>query len=215
MVTAADYSAQRKGEIPGSWIAYTVRKDTTLSQWLPDLSRRLEQLEAYAQGGLTSTNMGLLFHPSAYITATRQATAQKNGWSLETLRMRIDLGRTEHEGGFSITGQSDDGSRLGILDSSADTKHIAYNTTGLQLEGGEISDGLLSLNNGSATDIPQSSIIWERKGERVVNQVSSVDLPLYINGERRTLLATIEVGLSARLNRVKVIQRGCCLKAST
>lgn len=98
------------------------------------------------------------------------------------------------------------------------TDPIETNITGLQLEGAEITEGLLLLNNGSSSVIPPSSIVWERKLQSVAKQetvASSVDLPFYINGERRALLATIEVGLSTGLKRVKVIQRGCCLKAAT
>ena len=97
------------------------------------------------------------------------------------------------------------------------TNRVETHVIGLQLEGAEITDGLLLLNTGGSSTILPSSIVWERKTESAVKQgtiASSVDLPLYINGERRGLLATIEVGLGAGLNRVKVIQRGCCLKAS-
>jgi dynein heavy chain 1 len=160
--------------------------------------------------------MGLLFHPSAFITATRQATAQKNGWSLETLHMRIDLGQMSSEGGFGITGKLKSGTTFERQDFLL-TDRIQSHIIGLQLEGAEITEGLLLLNNGSPSTIPPSTIVWERKPESAVKQgkvPSSVDLPFYINGERRALLATIEVGLGAGLNRVKVIQRGCCLKAS-
>jgi hypothetical protein len=37
---------------------------------------------------------------------------------------------------------------------------------------------------------------------------------MYVNGERQALLATIKVGLNDDLTRVKVVQRGCCLKTS-
>lgn len=36
--------------------------------------------------------MGGLFAPEAYITATRQTVAQSNQWSLEELRMHIEVG---------------------------------------------------------------------------------------------------------------------------
>lgn len=39
--------------------------------------------------------LGGLFAPEAYITATRQTVAQSNQWSLEELRMHIEVGTTD------------------------------------------------------------------------------------------------------------------------
>lgn len=39
--------------------------------------------------------LGGLFAPEAYITAIRQAVAQSNQWSLEELRMHIEVGAVD------------------------------------------------------------------------------------------------------------------------
>ena len=67
-----------------------------VSGWIADFSRRLNQLATIAT--LDSLNnievwLGGLFFPEAYITATRQAVAHRKKWSLETLRLRLDIER--------------------------------------------------------------------------------------------------------------------------
>jgi dynein heavy chain 1 len=42
--------------------------------------------------------------PEAYVTATRQAVAQSHKWSLEELRLEIDLDKSGDEDSFMITG---------------------------------------------------------------------------------------------------------------
>lgn len=200
-----------EGEIPGNWRRYTIRRDITLVQWLSDFSGRLGQLQTFLDGSLGSVDIGLLFHPSAYITATRQSTAQRNGWSLETLYMEIDLGQGSAEKGFVVTGKW----RCVISRLYGSTKPPIY--IGLQIEGGLIENGDLSLNEGGTSVIAPSTIRWQQKDAKTrqgVEGSSGVDLPIYVNGERQALLATIKVGLKAGLTRVKVIQRGCCLKTS-
>ena len=42
--------------------------------------------------------------PEAYVTATRQAVAQSNKWSLEELRLETDLNKTGSKDSFTVTG---------------------------------------------------------------------------------------------------------------
>jgi dynein heavy chain 1 len=200
------------GEIPSNWKRYTVRRDLSLVQWLSDFAKRLAQLQAFLEGSLESVDIGLLFHPSAYITATRQSTAQKNGWSLETLFMEIDLGSTDSTRGYVVTGKQS----WFRLEYKSWADHSWF-VTGLQIEGGQVENGGLSLNEGGTSLVGASTIRWQQKASdtrsgRADN--STVDLPMYVNGERQALLATIKVGLNDDLTRVKVVQRGCCLKTS-
>ena len=79
-----------------------------VSEWIPDLARRLKQLDEIASlDNLANVEvwLGGLFFPEAYITATRQAVAHRKKWSLETLHMRLDIERVNDPGAFIVDGQ--------------------------------------------------------------------------------------------------------------
>jgi dynein heavy chain 1 len=80
------------GELPSHWRKYKVPKSLSLSEWILDLKKRLKQLDSLAtsQEPLNMTIwLGGLFVPEGYITASRQAAAQTNGWSLEELVLQV------------------------------------------------------------------------------------------------------------------------------
>ena len=81
----------------------------SLEQWVSNLALRLAQLERISQCKTfaeTSVWLGGLFFPEAYVTATRQAAAQKNGWSLEQLELCVRPGIDEAgAGAFLVDGE--------------------------------------------------------------------------------------------------------------
>lgn len=82
----------------------------SVSEWIPNLALRLQQLDKIA--GLDTLNhvevwLGGLFFPEAYITATRQAAAHRKKWSLETLDLRLDVERVNDPGAFIVDGEYD------------------------------------------------------------------------------------------------------------
>lgn len=98
-----------KGTIPPHWLRYKVKKTTSVSEWVPNLARRLAQLDRIAS--LESLNhvevwLGGLFFPEAYVTATRQAVAHRKRWSLETLDLRLDIERVNDPSAFIVDGKS-------------------------------------------------------------------------------------------------------------
>jgi dynein heavy chain 1, cytosolic len=80
-----------------------------ISQWIHDFARRLTQL-ARIQMSNSLNNvevwLGGLFFPEAYITATRQAISHRKSWSLETLRLQLDIEKIRDPNAFVIEGQS-------------------------------------------------------------------------------------------------------------
>lgn len=95
------------GTIPEHWRRYKVNKSMAVTGWIANFARRLAQLDHIA--GLDNLNnlevwLGGLFHPEAYITATRQAVAHRRKWSLETLYLRLDLERVNDPGAFVVDG---------------------------------------------------------------------------------------------------------------
>lgn len=80
----------------------------SVSEWIPDLARRLAQLDNLATlDTLANVEiwLGGLFFPEAYITATRQAVAHRKKWSLETLHLRLDIERVNDPEAFIVDGQ--------------------------------------------------------------------------------------------------------------
>ena len=74
--------------VPKVWTSFTFDQTINLTNYIIDLQKRFEQFNklidtpAYQSSGVWFG--GLLF-PEAYMTATRQFVAQRNGWSLEEL----------------------------------------------------------------------------------------------------------------------------------
>ena len=78
-----------------------------ISGWIADFARRLGQLTHIASlDNLTNVEvwLGGLFFPEAYVTATRQAVAHRKKWSLETLRLRLDIERIDDPNAFIVDG---------------------------------------------------------------------------------------------------------------
>ena len=78
-----------------------------VSEWIPNLARRLLQLDNIAAADNINNFevwLGGLFFPEAYVTATRQAVAHRQRWSLETLQLRLDLERVNDPGAFVVDG---------------------------------------------------------------------------------------------------------------
>lgn len=95
-----------KGIVPQAWRKYIIVNAMTLTQWINDLTLRLKQLDFIAKENATSrfevfaVNLGLLFVPSAYLTATRQSIANRNKISLENLSLDLHI----DDGGRSLNG---------------------------------------------------------------------------------------------------------------
>lgn len=86
---------------------------------MTDLKDRLGQMEMIAADAANSQPvwLGGLFRPQAYITATRQAVAHANGWSLEQLVLTLDIEEKASAESFAIHGTP-----LDLLDSETDSR---------------------------------------------------------------------------------------------
>lgn len=75
------------------WVTFVIDQTINLTNYIIDLQKRFEQFNKliatpnYQNSGVWFG--GLLF-PQAYMTATRQFVAQRNGWSLEELELRTE-----------------------------------------------------------------------------------------------------------------------------
>jgi len=112
-----------KGLIPNEWKQYKVCKDMTINQWINDFALRIKHLEEISQKSEFENIpvwIGGLFIPEAYITATRQASAHKNQWSLEELELELSVDTTDMDG---------------------------FNLINLSLEGGTFENGILKVSS--------------------------------------------------------------------
>lgn len=179
-----------KGLIPEHWKRYKVPRSVSLNAWLADLNLRLAQVEALAQEssfGEVEIAIGSLFTPEAYITATRQATAQRYKWSLEELVLDVDIGGTK------------DGS-------------TGYSIRGLKMEGGQWNDNEICLTSEPSSKLPKTVIRWTRKDQKQEVQ-NIVELPVYLNSDRSDLLFTISVPANAE-EKDRIPQRAVALVIS-
>ncbi len=78
-------SSLRKSTVPARWRSqYAVRTTVTLGEWVADLVQRAQALTTKYTAGLHSSAelmkcsfwVGGMFTPEAFVTATRQQTAQ-------------------------------------------------------------------------------------------------------------------------------------------
>ncbi|OJA07948.1 hypothetical protein AZE42_05923 [Rhizopogon vesiculosus] len=186
-------SSLTKGTIPTHWRRYKVPKAMSVSEWIPDLARRLSQLDGITavQQNLSNVEvwLGGLFFPEAYITATRQAVAHRKRWSLETLHLRLDIGQMNDPGAFIVDG--------------------------LVLEGAawDAENEKLVLNDGQAVRLNASQIRWVQDDSSNEDRPADlVTLPVYLNNDRSDVMFTVDLpfdGHSASL----VAMRAVCLTA--
>jgi len=159
-----------------------------VSEWIPNLARRLQQLDRIA--ALDNLNhvevwLGGLFFPEAYITATRQAVAHRKKWSLETLDLRLDVERVNDPGAFIVDG--------------------------LVLEGASWSSDMLGLNDGESVRLNPSQIRWVQV-ESDKTPASMVTLPVYLNNDRSDVLFTVKLPFNSADGQL-VAMRAVCLTA--
>lgn len=179
-----------KGLIPDHWKRYKVPKSVSLNAWLTDLKIRLEQVESVAQETSfeqVEISIGSLFTPEAYVTATRQATAQKYKWSLEELVLDVDIGDIKQQ----------------------QLPSLAYRVRGLKMEGGKWNGTEVCLTSEPSIKLPKTAIRWIKKDQKQdIEHV--VELPVYLNSDRTDLLFTINVPANAE-QKDRIPQRAVAL----
>lgn len=170
-----------KGVIPKTWSRYTVPPGLTVIQWISDFAERVKQLSAVAQASLAGSGslknhsvwLGGLFIPEAYITATRQYVAQANQWSLEELRLKVNV--------------------IEKAEGAPAADACTFSVTGLQLMGAKCSGSSLQLSSAISTDMPLTRLTWERS---IGENSTGVTLPVYLNATRSHILFTVNLEAS-------------------
>lgn len=186
-----------RGNVPPHWARYKMPKGTSVGQYFNDLVKRLEQLETVStsqnySGGIW---LGGLFQPEAYITATRQAAAHAQGWSLEQVSLSLRLESSGSAEAFAIKGKS-----------TAFVTMLQADITGLKLHGARWEDKLV-LNDGQVVSLGTCELAWTKDSV----DKDTVNVPVYLNGDRGDVL--FSANLAADVSAAVVAERGLCVTA--
>ncbi|KAF8602688.1 dynein heavy chain [Ceratobasidium sp. AG-I] len=159
-----------KATVPDHWRRYKVKRGIAVSQWIQNLSQRLAQLEEITK--IQSYDhiqvwLGGLFFPEAYVTATRQAVAHHNSWSLETLALRLNVEQEASKGSFAVQG--------------------------LLLEGASWVNESLAINAGETMKLESTHLHWVQVDQSSNSQKSHLNLPVYLNEDRSDVLFTVDL----------------------
>uniref|UniRef100_A0A8C1TYY4 Cytoplasmic dynein 1 heavy chain 1 n=1 Tax=Cyprinus carpio TaxID=7962 RepID=A0A8C1TYY4_CYPCA len=185
-----------KGILPRSWSRYTVPAVLTVIQWVADFSERIKQLQQISQGAASGgakelknvhVNLGGLFVPEAYITATRQYVAQVNSWSLEELCLEVNV--------TSAQGAALDACSFGIK--------------GLKLQGATCTNNKLSLSNPISTELPLTQLRWMKQIN--TEKRNMVTLPVYLNFTRADLIFTVDFDIANKEDPHHFYERGVAI----
>ena len=185
-----------KGIIPSSWKVYAVPKAMSLSAWIADLAKRAQQLDQVAKESRLdefSVQLGLLFSPGAYMTATRQAVAHRASVSLEHLQLGLTINqRPSDADGFALTG--------------------------LKLEGAGWVDGRLELNDGASVELETCTLQWKATTPNAAPAgalgSSNVPISVYLNGDRSISLFNIALPTRREEDPSAFAQRAVALRAA-
>lgn len=185
-----------KALIPEPWRIYSVADSATLTTWLVDFIRRIQQLARIrADKDFSRVWLGGLFNAEAFMTATRQAAARAHQWSLENLELTVRV----------VEGDklSDDADETSFLATEMFLEGAGWNAAAHQLQ----------LVNEMFLRMPAMQFTWKRK-EDVQNAASSILLPVYLNEMRLELLFAVQVATPAATPAPVWYQRGAALVAT-
>ncbi|KAJ1554817.1 Rab GDP dissociation inhibitor alpha, partial [Nowakowskiella sp. JEL0078] len=153
-----------KGMVPEHWIEYKIHQNTSVHKWVADFKDRLTHIDSMTKAADfsdVSIWIGGLFIPEAFVTATRQAVAQQNKWSLEELYLNVVIDE-ENSTGFSISG--------------------------MRIEGAVTEDKILKLSNTALNSkLPTLQIKWLKK-DVIENSDGKIEIPVYLNKDRSDIL---------------------------
>lgn len=187
-----------RGNVPSHWAQFKMPKGTSVGQYISDLAARLAQLEEVAQGKKTNgIELGQLFQPEAYITATRQAAAHAQGASLEQLVLSLVIDATAKTDAFVIEGEFWCVCQAMLI-------------LGLKLHGAAHGDGKITLNDGQISDLGASQLVWKRH-DAAQAAGGCVNLPVYLNGDRSEVLFGADLVADAPAS--VMAERGVCITA--
>jgi dynein heavy chain 1 len=173
------------------WVSFIIDPTINLTSYIIDLQKRFEQFNkliaarSYQSSGVWFG--GLLF-PEAYMTATRQFVAQRNGWSLEELELQA-----ERYDGQGLNEES-------LL------------MTGMRIEGGNWAEDNVIVPIGEkeaiGKSLPPVLMRWRKVSSKTV-EADEMMVPVYLNRTRKNLIMSLKVKCGK--NKTTLYQKGIAI----
>eukprot|EP01114_Cavostelium_apophysatum_P023031 TRINITY_DN854_c0_g1_i2.p1 TRINITY_DN854_c0_g1~~TRINITY_DN854_c0_g1_i2.p1 ORF type:complete len:4577 (-),score=1545.65 TRINITY_DN854_c0_g1_i2:38-13768(-) len=182
-----------KGMIPKEWKKYPVPAYVSVNVWIKDLSSRIQQLQDIrksANYGRNNMWVGGLFLPEAYITASRQAAAQANKWSVENLELVCQV--------------------IGNEEATADETSFIIRD-GISLEGASWEKDRLKMAHDISVALPPTKFTWKHKEQRDTPLTGKITVPVYLNDTRADFLFAIDVNAPTDVPSISWYQRGVAI----
>ena len=163
--------------IPTTWRKYNIA-NISATAWINDFVKRVDQLKDlstrkdFGQKGLW---FGGLLYPGAYLTATRQAVAQKNGYSLEELSLQFELDPTPEE---------------------IESNDQGFIMQGFAMQGAAYSkdDKRIKLTESLGSVLPAVNFKWvHKKDMKETSEDETIQIPVYLNKQRRAMLTAVNI----------------------
>lgn len=194
-----------KGLVFDGWRHYKVPKDLSVTAWIADFARRVQQLDRIRQladsGHAPSSAkvwIGGLFVPEAYITATRQAVAQAHNWALEKLVLTLDVRKEAADTPKMLDDQS-----FLLMD--------------LRLDGAKALGRSLELSSAPFVILPLTVLKWVYRETDTTAAVveEGVTLPVYLNATRSEVIFTCQMQPPAGVSANVIYGRGVAMACSS
>ena len=175
-----------KGQVPTRWRLFKCR-EMPVSAWVANFARRMTQVRQTqeASAAATAIEIGLLFHPHGFVTATRQAAAHSLGVSLETLQLSLRVGSDD----ASATAFPVDGPSLSDHRSPPPLAH--FHLAGLGVSGALWADEQLKLDDSALKRMPKTTLTWADSS--AVAHSSAVEVPCWLDATRADQLFTVSL----------------------
>ena len=108
------------------------------------------------------------------MTATRQSIAQENKWSLEELELKFEVDPS---------------------DDAIKTNDLGFIVEGLSIEGASYSreEQRIKLSEALSSFLPRANLKWVNKAKAEEEAGESIQIPVYLNKQRTTLLFSVKV----------------------
>lgn len=182
------FGSLRKDSLPETWNRYggSLKKYPT-SQWMSDFAKRVGVMSKISKVPADDFCkeeiwLGGFQAPEAFVAATRQAVAQKNGVSLEDLHLTVT------EGGPGSTKDSFSFVGLTLTGASWQNKKLAINDTDMSVK------------------LPPFSFSWG-----AANTKNTTKVPVYLDSTRQQYLFSVNLSRPDHIPDKVFNQRGICV----
>jgi dynein heavy chain 1 len=127
-----------------------------------------------------------MFAPEAFITATRQLTAQVNQWSLEELELYLDIGVDSAEG---------------VTDTVV--RNLVFECAQWTAGAG------IMLSSSLRSQLPTSRLRWRRRDQKPVGNY--MKFPVYLDETRASLVVEVLLNIPPEVDSAVWAQRGVAI----